>query len=367
MTDEKKDNPLSLDECRSRIDEVDRRIVEALCERGDLVSRIGEVKRAESLPVYAPDRERAVIDRAVARNAGPLSNRTIEGVFREIMSGSFQLEVPLRVGFLGPVGTFSHLASVRHFGSTVEPSPLESIDAVFGEVAAGRLNFGLVPYENSIGGSIVDTLDSFQEHSVQVCAEALIDVSQCFLANCAPGEVKRICSRPEVFAQCRKWISARFPGVELVPVTSTSAGVQRAAGEGEIGTAAIGSSLAGEIFGVHLLFERIQDRPGNITRFLVIGKQQVAATGSDKTVIMFHARHQAGALVDVLDCFRRGGVNLSHIEKRPSDRSNWSYAFFIDCDHHATEPAMATAIAEARTHCDSLEVLGSFPRAQRIM
>ena len=367
MAPEMNDPKKSLDECRRQIDEIDRRIVEALCERGRVVSQVGEVKRAAALPIYAPDRERAVIDRAISRNEGPLSNRTIEGVFREIMSGSFRLELPLRVGFLGPEGTFSHLAALRHFGSSVESAPLDSIDSVFSEVSSGRLDYGLVPYENSIGGSIVDTLDAFQLYPAKACAEAMIDVSQCFMANCAPESVKRICSRPEVFVQCRKWLAARFGEIELVPTTSTSIAVQKAAAEGENGTAAIGSSLAGELFGVRILFDHIQDRPQNITRFLVIGKDVAPPSGKDKTAIMFHTQDRPGAIADVLDCLRRAGVNLSHIDKRPSERKNWRYVFFIDCEGHVTDAAVAAAIQEARGFCDALEIVGSFPCAQRTL
>lgn len=352
---------------REQIDQIDRQLVELLCQRADVVAKVGETKRAVGLPVYAPHREREVIDRAVQRNRGPLSDRTVEAVFREIMSGSFRLELPIRVGFLGPPGTFSHLAAKRHFGSSVECVDLGSIDAVFAEVEGGRIDFGLAPYENSIGGSIVDTLEAFQSHRVRACAEALINVSQCFMANCAPEAVRRIYSRGEVFQQCRKWLAQRYPEAELVAIGSSALAVERAAAEAAQGAAAIGSSLAGELLGVNLLDDGIQDRPENITRFLVIGREDAKPSGKDKAVILFTTQHKPGALVEVLDCFRQAGVNLSHIDKRPSGRQNWQYCFFVDADAHQADEPMQRALAAARTHCASLEVLGSFPRAQRIL
>lgn len=361
----KSDQERRIDELREAIDAVDKRLVESLAERAKLVQQVGEAKREGGIAVYAPHRERAVIDRAVSRNPGPLSDRTIEAIFREIMSGSFRLELPLRVGYLGPPGTFSHLAALRHFGASVEFAPLATIDAVLGEVESGRLDYGLAPYENSIGGSIVDTLEALQTRQVRACAEALIDVSQTLMANCAPEAVKRICSKPEVFLQCRQWLARRYPGVPLVGMESTAAAVQRAAGEE--GTAAIGCLLAGEINGVRPLFERIQDRSENITRFLVLGRQGAKRSGSDKTVVQFTTHHKPGALVEVLDCFRKAGVNLSHIDKRPSGRENWQYTFFVDIEGHEEDAAVRTALGEARAHCASIASLGSYPRAQRIL
>ena len=357
--------PRGLDELRKLIDSVDARLVELMAERARIVQEVGLSKRSTGTSVYVPHREREVIERAVSRNPGPLSSRTIEAVFREIMSGSFVLETPPRIGFLGPAGSFSHLAAVRHFGSSVELLDLHTIEHVFEEVAAGRVDHGLVPYENSIGGSVTETLDAFQTHNVSACAEALVGVSQSLMANCAPNEVKRIVSKREALAQCRQWLSRHFPDIEQVESASTSSAVQEAANTP--GTAAVGSSLAGELYGVRILFERIEDKPGNVTRFLVLSRAAAQPTGNDKTTVMFTTQHRPGALVDVLAAFRDATVNLSHIEKRPSRRENWQYTFFIDCDAHASAPSMVTALAEARSHCVELKVLGSYPRAERVL
>ncbi len=359
------DSAQELESLRRRIDEVDHRLIEVLSERARIVVEVGRAKRGDGTPIYAPHRERQVLDRAIATNPGPLSARTIEAIYRELMSGSFSLELPLRVGYLGPQGSFSHVAAVRHFGSSVEFDDLHEIDHVFEEVAAGRCNYGLVPYENSIGGGVTDTLDAFQEHEVTVYAEALIEVSQTLLANCLPNEIHRVCSKPQVFSQCRRWLAKHYPDADLVPTTSSSAAVMQAASQAN--TAAIGSELAGEIYGVKPLFQGIQDKPNNITRFLIIGQESALASGNDKTTIMFVTAHKPGALVDVLGVIRDAGINLSHIDKRPSGKSNWEYTFFIDCDRHQSDVGMAKAIEAAREHCVSLTVLGSYPRAEQVL
>ncbi len=355
----------SLDDLRRRIDEIDRRLIAAISDRARVVEAIGKAKRAGGSPIYAPHREREVIDRVLALNHGPLSNRTIEAIYRELMSGSFALELPIRVGYLGPAGSFSHVAATRHFGSSVELADLHEIRHVFEEVAAGRCNYGLVPYENSTGGGITDTLDAFQEHDVRVYAESLIEVSQNLLANCAPGEIERIYSKPQVFTQCRQWLAKQYPDAELIAETSSAAAAIRAAGEP--GAAAIGSLLAAQLYDVAPLFEGIQDYRNNITRFLVIAREEARPAGDDKTTLMFVTANKPGALVDVLNVFRDAGINLTHIDKRPSRRENWEYTFFIDCEAHRTQPVMMQALADAGRHCLSLKVLGSYPKAKQIL
>jgi len=355
----------SLDELRVAIDRVDKQLIALLNERARVVVEVGKVKRGDGTPIYAPHREQAVLAKVLRMNDGPLSDRTVEAVYRELMSGSFALELPLRVGYLGPRGSFSHMAAVRHFGSSVDHLDLGSIEGVFREVAGGHLNYGLVPYENSTMGSITDTLDAFQNFTVTIYAEALVEINHHLMAGCSPDEVTEIHSKPQIFEQCRDWIINHFPNVELVPERSSAAAVQLA-GESS-GVAAIGSEFAGEIYGLSTLFEHIEDHPNNITRFLVIGTQEAEVTGDDKTTIMFTTAHKPGALVDVLNVFREREINLSHIEKRPSRRTNWDYTFFIDCDAHKNEDAMGVAIEEARGHCESMKVLGSYPRGKRIL
>ncbi|MFM1831205.1 MAG: hypothetical protein RLZZ558_1545 [Planctomycetota bacterium] len=363
MSPEQGDQDLSA--LRARIDDLDARILSMLRDRARVVVEVGKAKRQTGTPIYMPHREKEVLDRVLAMDHAPLSDRTIEAIWREMMSGSFGLELPMRVGFLGPRGTFSHLAAVRHFGSSVELAELDAIESVFEAVQKGHCHHGLVPYENAIGGAILDTLDAFGSFDVRICAESLILVRQCLLASGPPEGIRRIASRAEVFNQCRRWLSRTFPQVELLPMASTAAAAEAAVRDP--GTAAIGSSLAGQIFGLNTLFEEIEDRPNNITRFLVLGRASAQPSGDDRTTLMFATADRPGALVDVLVAFREEGLNLSHLDKRPSRRENFTYTFFVDVDGHQGEPAVQRAIEAARAHVATLQVLGSYPRATRVL
>ncbi len=361
---------------RDKITALDAKIVALLNERAGAVVEVGKVKRAKGLPVYTPDRESAVLSRVLALNTGPLPARTVEAIYRELMSGSFRLEHPPRIGYLGPPGSYSHVAATRHFGSSVDFEDLHTIDGVFTEVSRGHVDYGLVPIENSIGGGIVETLDAFVEHyeQVNVYAEVQLEVHHALLAACEPSEVKTICSKPEVFAQCRRWLATQYPRAELIPTVSSSAAVQRVAqevksgGGGGVGTsAAIGSLLAGERYGLPPLFENIEDRTGNVTRFFVLCRHKARPSGDDKTSMMFTTLDKPGALVGVLSVFDRAGINLTHIDKRPSGRSSWTYTFFVDACGHIDDPWFAAAVTQAKGHCQELFVLGSYPRSARIL
>ena len=362
---------------RGKIDRVDKRLVALLNERARLVVEVGERKRGSATPIYAPHREAQVLQRAIDANAGPLPDRTIEGIYRELMSGSFALERPLRIGYLGPPGSYSHQASVRQFGSSVEFADLRKIESVVSEVRRGHVHYGLVPIENSIGGGITETLDALWRHAgkVWVYAEVQIAVRHMFLSDADPGEIRRIHSKPEVFEQCRAWIDANHPGAALCADASTSRAVQTAIEENTTargigaapGSAAIASELAGELYGLPLLQSDVQDTAENITRFYVISREKARGTGDDKTAITFVTGDQPGALVEVLQAFHTAGVNLSHIDKRPSGRENWHYTFYVDALGHREDPEMGRALRAARVHCKEMHVLGSFPRSTRIL
>jgi len=366
-----------LEKLRVRINELDADLVRMLNERARTVVSVGKLKQKTGIPIYAPHRESAVLERVLKSNRGPLFDKTVEAVYRELMSGSFALERPLRIGFLGPLGSFSHLASVKHFGQSVDFEDLHSIDGVFTEVSRGHVDYGLVPIENSIGGGIVEALDAFTEHAskVTVYAEAQIEIHHALLANCEPAKIRRIHSKPEIFTQCKTWLATQYPQAEQVPAASSSRAAITAAEEcaqaEAIGTtpvaAAIGNSLAGSIYGLNTLFENIEDRPGNITRFLVLGRQKARQSGDDKTSIMFNTADKPGALVRVLQVFEAAGVNLTHIDKRPSRVKNWQYTFFIDAEGHRDEHGLASAIERSSAHCKDLTVLGSYPRSRRIL
>jgi chorismate mutase / prephenate dehydratase len=355
----------SLDPLRAKIDAFDQQIVPLLNARAQVVVEIGRLKQASGEPVYAPDREKAVLERVRKLNAGPLSDRCLEAVYRELMSGSFALERPLRIGFLGPDGSFSHAAAIGKFGSSVDYVPLDDIPGVFEAVVRGHADYGLVPIENSLHGGVIDTLDAFLHSSVRICAEVLITVHHNLLAAEPWEKIKTIYSKPEVFSQCRHWLATTAKDREVQPSASTSRAAEMASQQS--GVAAIGSTLAGRLYGLRVLFENIEDNPDNVTRFFVIAREPAKRSGDDKTAVMFTTAHTPGALAQVLDVFKDNGINLTDVEKRPSKKVNWEYYFFIDAQGHADDPAMQRAIADSRKHCLQLTVLGSYPRATEVL
>jgi len=355
------DSESLLQPLRVQIDALDAKIVELLNERARVVVHVGKVKQQSNAPIYAPDREKAVLEKVRALNHGPLPNRCLEAVYRELMSGSFALERPLRIGFLGPEGTFSHEAAMMKFGASIDYTPLADIPSVFEEVVRGHVDYGLVPVENSIGGGVVDTLYAFVSSSARICAEVLVNIHHNLLASGPWEQVTTLVSKAQAFSQCRKWLGATAKHLEQTAVESTSAAARMARDNPTI--AAVSSRKAAEMYGLTILFENIEDNPDNITRFFVISREPAKKTGDDKTGIMFTTAHKPGALAEVLDVFRDTGINLTDIEKRPSQKVNWEYYFFIDAQGHADDPQMKRAIEEARQHCLQLTVLGSYPRA----
>ncbi|NLW86059.1 MAG: prephenate dehydratase [Planctomycetes bacterium] len=355
------ENVPELSALRQSIDDLDRRIVELLNERARVVIQVGKAKQVDGTPIYAPDREQAVLKRIAELNHGPLPQNTLQAIYRELMSGSFVLERPLRIGYLGPQGSYSHLASQRKFGASVEYRPLADIRAVFDEVSRGHCDLGLAPIENSFEGGVIDTMDCFINSSVHVCAEVMVKIHHNLLGSCAPEQIRVIASKPEVFAQCRNWLSSSFNEVQLLPVASSSKAAEMAASEQ--GLAAIGSTLAAELYGLKIIFANIEDSPNNITRFFVISATPAKRTGADKTALIFTTAHRAGALVSVLNVFAKHEINLTNIDTRPSKRRNWEYFFFVDAEGHCEDERFARALAEVREHCGELHILGSFPRA----
>ena len=372
MTDESKQDPL--EELRNNIDDIDRKLVDLINQRAQQVIEVGKIKQGSNIPIYAPHREAAVMKKVAMLNAGgDFPQEAIEAIYREMMSGSFKLEQPLRIGYLGPTGTFSHMAATRKFGACVEYEDLRAIEGVFEEVARGHVNYGLVPIENSIGGGINETLDSFMSYHdrLNIYGEVRLGIHFCLLSTAKPEEITKIYSRPEAFAQCRNWLATQYPNAQRIPAESTAAAVVQAKEEYEndssSGVAAIGSSLAGEIYGLHPLFEAIEDRQSNVTRFLILSREETEISKKDKTSIMFTADDRPGSLVDVLSVFKRNQINLSHIEKRPSREVNWDYTFFIEIEGHRKDANVADVIGEARAHCTNLTLLGSFPAGETVL
>jgi len=356
---------MSLEELRNQINELDLQLVKLLNERARIVVEIGKLKNEAGEPVYAPDREKEVLATITKANKGPLPDRCLTAIWRELMSGSFALERPLRIAYLGPGGSFSHTAAMLKFGQSVEYESLADIRSIFDEVSKGHCDLGLAPIENTTGGGVIETLDALIESDVKICAEVLMAIHHSLLANCPLNQIEKIYSKPEIFTQCRNWLSATFKEAQTVAVASSAKAAQLAAGEPL--ASAIGSTVAAELYGLRIICENIEDIANNITRFLVIGREDAKPTGEDKTAILFSTAHKAGALADVLDVFKKYNINLTNIESRPSKKRQWEYYFFMDFLGHRTDENVQKGLEKAREHCLQLSILGSFPRATELL
>jgi chorismate mutase/prephenate dehydratase len=346
---------------RREIDEIDEQIVGLMNRRARAAMAIGKLKHQHGQAIYVPDREKRVFDHLHEVNEGPLPDRVLEAIWRELIGGCINLERRMQIGYLGPEGSFSHLAATRKFGASAEYVGQADIRGVFMDVLRGRSMLGVVPVENSLGGVVIDTLDAFLDMDVKICGELIVAIHHNFLANGPVDQVRVIYSKPEIFAQCRNWLGTNMKGVEMVPVASSSRAAEMAARE--CGSAAIGSSLSAELYGVKIVYENIEDNPANRTRFFIISSMCSGQTGRDKTSVLFATSHQSGALVEVLEVFHRHKLNMTAIESRPSGRGTWEYYFFVDFEGHSQEPGVVTAVDEAKRHCLHLKVLGSYPKA----
>jgi len=351
---------MGLKNLRQEIDSIDARIVGLLNKRAKIILDVGKVKRRSNKPVYVPEREKAVYDKLVAANKGPMPNESLKAVFREVMSGSLQLERPLKIAYLGPEFTFTHLASLKKFGSSVDYTGCETITDVFSEVEKKRADYGVVPIENSIDGAISHTLDMFIDSDLKICSEIYLEVSQNLLSKEADkAKIRKVYSKAQVFGQCRLWLEANLPGVELAEVSSTAKAAEIASREK--GAACIASELAAKKYGLKTLYSSIEDSSHNVTRFLVIGRIEARPTKKDKTSIMFSVKDRAGALHDMLVPFKRHGINMTKIESRPSKMRAWEYCFFVDLEGHHEDAKARKALDELRSSSIYLKVLGSYP------
>ncbi len=353
---------------RRSIDALDARIAELISERAGWAQKVGVAKgkpgQRRAIEFYRPEREAEVLRGVVARNKGPLTNEEMVRLFREIMSACLAQEEPLKVGYLGPEGTFSQSAVYKHFGHSVRALPLATIDEVFHEVESGAADFGVVPIENSTEGAVNHTLDLFLTSPLKICGEVELRVRQHLLGNVKSlDKVARVCAHPQSLAQCRAWLREYLPGVALVEVTSNAEGARRA--RDESGTAAIAGDAAAEVYGLEKLVADIEDRPDNTTRFLVVGRKLLARSGDDKTTLLISSSKtgDAGALHRLLAPLADQQVNMTRIESRPSRRRKWHYVFFLDVDGHAEDAAVARALAKLRQEADLFRLLGSYPKA----
>jgi chorismate mutase/prephenate dehydratase len=359
----------ALESIRERIDAIDAELHALINERARLAQQVGISKHAagHTVDFYRPEREAQVLRMALERNQagrGPLRDEEILRLFREIMSACLAQQEPLKVGFLGPEGTFTQQAVYKQFGHSVRALPLVSIEEVFHEVESGAADFGVVPIENSSEGTVNSTLDMFLTSTLGICGEVELRVHHNLMGMMTGlGDVQRVCAHAQALAQCRGWLAEHMPGVERVAVSSNAEGARRA--RDEDGTAAIAPLAAAEVYGLHVLVPEIEDRPDNTTRFLVIGRKTFPPSGQDKTTLLVSASHTdaPGALFRLLEPIARHGISMTRIESRPSRRRKWDYVFFIDLEGHAAQEPLVTALAQLKGQASLCRVLGSYPRA----
>jgi chorismate mutase/prephenate dehydratase len=356
-----------LEAIRRRINEIDERLQDLINERAKIAQQVGVVKGdlAAAVDYYRPEREAEVLRRVLERNEGPMRNEEMLRLFREIMSACLAQQEPLKIGFLGPEGTFTQTAVFKHFGHSVRALPFHTIDEVFQEVECGAADFGVVPIENSTEGSVNNTLDMFLTSPLKIAGEIELRIEQHLMCREKGLErIKRICAHEQSLAQCRGWIRENLPHVELIGMSSNAAGARRA--RDEEGTAAIGPEVAADVYELQVLVNNIEDRPDNATRFLVVGRKLLSPTGNDKTTLLLSTADTAGGagvLHHLLQPLATHGVSMTRIESRPSRRKNWDYVFYIDIDGHADVAPVADALAELEREASLFKVLGAYPKA----
>ena len=358
---------MNLDDIRRQIDDIDRDLLDLLNRRADLVHEVGVVKKRDGLPIYAPEREEALLRRLVTMNQGRLPEKSVRAIYREIMSAALALEDDLRIAYLGPEGTWTHQAAIKKFGHSVEYLPQPNFSDVFDQVTRRAASYGVVPIENSTEGAVSHTLDLFVDSPLHICAQILLRIENGLMAAIPRAEIKTLYSHPQVFGQCRGWILRNFPDADLVEVSSTTKAAQIARDHAADGAAALGGQLAAELYGLEVLESAIQDRATNTTRFLVIGEKTCPPTGNDRTSVLFAIHDRPGSLVKALQAFDRFHINMSKIESRPSKRKDWEYVFYVDLAGHCEDAEVAEALAELEQHCSLVKLLGSYPDTSECM
>ena len=354
----------ALAEVRARIDGIDAQIQALIAERAHFARQVGQAKGPlkAAIDYYRPEREAQVLRQVLDRNEGPLSDEVLLRLFREIMSACLAQQEPLKIGFLGPEGTFSQQAVLKHFGHSAHGLPLASIEEVFQEVEAGHADFGVVPVENSGQGTIQSTLDMFLSSPLKICGEVELRVHQHLLSRTGRlDEIERVYSHPMSLAQCQAWLRQHLPKAERIAVASNAEAARRARHADD--AAAIAGISAGHVYGLKIVAGPIEDRPDNTTRFLVVGRELFSASGHDRTSLLVFVHDRPGALFNVLSPFARHGISMNRIESRPAHTGRWQYAFFIDVEGHVDEGAVRQALSELGEYAAMVKVLGSYPVA----
>ncbi|ANF59581.1 prephenate dehydratase [Halotalea alkalilenta] len=353
----------SLDELRQRIDQIDTELLGLISARARCAQQVARVKLSDDANAvfYRPEREAQVLRRIMALNPGPLAAEEMARLFREVMSACLALERPIQVAYLGPEGTFTQQAALKHFGDSASTQPMPSIDDVFREVEAGAVNYGVVPVENSTEGVVNHTLDTFIGSALKICGEVVLRIHHHLMVgqNTQRQKISRIYSHPQSLAQCRKWLDAHYPMAERVAVSSNAEAARLVKTEWH--SAAIAGDMAARRYGLEIIAEKIEDRPDNSTRFLIISTDDVPPCGNDKTSLVVAMRNQPGALHALIEPFQRHGIDMTRLETRPSRTGVWNYVFFIDLKGHREDPVVAAALEEVQLRAAELKVLGSYP------
>ena len=352
-----------LQQLRQQIDALDDQLLELLNRRAEVVVAVGKAKQENRGEYYVPSREKAIYARLAANNRGPFPVEGIRRVFREIISASLSLEQPLKVAFLGPQATYTHVAAMQQFGLSAQLVPLKSISSIFDEVSRERASYGVVPVENSNEGVVSHTLDMFMASDLKVIAEILLPICHDLLnLSGQMADIRKVISHPQAIGQCRAWLEENLPDIPLVDALSTASAAQQAAEDASV--AAIASEAAASRYGLQVVKHKIEDNPNNFTRFLVVGREMQGPSGNDKTSIMFSVKDKPGILYHMLEPFSKRNINLAKIESRPTKGRAWEYIFFLDMEGHVQQQNIAEAVEELRSHCQFLKVLGSYPRAR---
>ncbi len=348
---------------RDRIDALDEQIQELITERAKVAEEVAIAKQEAGNNIfYRAEREAQVLRKVMERNRGPLSNEEMARLFREIMSACLALERVMKIAFLGPEGTFTQAAALKHFGHSVQTLPMPTIGDVFREVESGMSSYGVVPVENSTEGVINHTLDEFMRSSLHICGEVELRIHHHLLGKSDDiSAVKKVYSHRQSLAQCRKWLDTNLANVEQIDVSSNAEAARLAAEEE--GAAAIAGEAAAEIYGLNMIAGNIEDEPDNTTRFLIIGERLVPASGVDKTSMLISTSNRSGALHDMLEPLAKNNISMTRIESRPSRVGMWNYVFFIDIEGHVDDENVARAIKELEQAASVVKVLGSYPNA----
>jgi chorismate mutase/prephenate dehydratase len=353
---------MNIPEHRKAIDQLDAQIIKLLNKRTVHVLAIGDLKHTAGQEIYAPHRERGVLQRVCKLNQGPITAESLCAIYREVMSSALSLQKTMTIAYFGPEATFTHLAALKRFGASLSYAAQNTISDVFTEVSQHRADYGVVPVENSTEGVVTHTLDMLVDSDLKIVSQIVMPIQHCLIGRDPLPKIQILYTHPQPLAQCRSWLQRHLPNAEVIEASSTTRAAALAAGRKR--AAAIASSLAAERYNLQIVEEDIQDNPDNATRFLVLGRQCSPPTGHDRTSLLLSVADKVGALFHTLAPFSRSRLNMTKIESRPSKRKAWEYFFFIDVDGHMEDPKVAKAVRELQAHCNFVKILGSYPNTE---